>query len=262
MQALAQAEYARLRTSIELGGTLVHLREPHQQRPVLEQIVENGSTTLERARGAADPYLLSSTHMTRAAAQYDLANIATGPEARAAKVAEGTGECFAALKIALGSGSTLVTTTMLPWALVVLTGGLRAAKGAQSDVVQAMMIGCAQAIPREHDRQKRARIEGARTLFQAQLLLRSALQLSDARERGVVLGRAAEACRDARRALLGAGDFTVAAQAKATLGEIERSRSSGGGKRAGYPKFCPSCGTQTTDARFCANCGAKLGLDA
>lgn len=276
MQALYKAEYARLRTSIDLGGTLVHLRQPQQQRPVLDQIILNGNTTLESTGAVADPYLLSNTRMTLAAADYDLASAETKDDTRARRITSGTRQCETAVKIALESGTTMLSMEILPWALVVLTGGLRAARGAERAPVQALMISCAEALPRMHEQMKSDRQLGARTLFEAQLLLRGAGQLTDPVERGVVLARAAEVGRDARRILLGAGDRDAARQAQALLAEIdaslariataaaraatERSRqpARGPATAADYPKFCPSCGTKTTGKKFCVNCGTRL----
>jgi hypothetical protein len=223
-RALYETEYARLRKSIELGGALVTLKKAEQQRPVLEQIIANGDTTLERAGDVGDPYLLSNTRMTIAAAQYDLANIEPSDAQRARRVAAGTRECVAAVKLALRSGTPMLPAEVLPWALVVLAGGLRAARGAESGPVQALMTGCANAIPNVFEQQKQGRIAGAQGLFQAQLLLRGAKQLSDSQDRTTVLARAAEVARDARRTLLGVGDRAAATQAKALLAEIERAR--------------------------------------
>ena len=39
----------------------------------------------------------------------------------------------------------------------------------------------------------------------------------------------------------------------------QMNQSSQNGQPAGYPKFCPGCGTPTTGAKFCPNCGTKLG---
>lgn len=218
MRALCVAEYGRLQASIDLGGTLVHLRGPAEQRSVLGQIRANGLATIERVGAVADPYLLSHTHMTLAAAEYDLASIASDA-ARDGHVARGTRHAFDALKHALDSGTTVLSTAILPWALVVLTGGLRHARGADREAIQALIAGCADGLPREHDKQVRDRRTAARLLFEAQLLLRGAAQIVG-NDRSILLRRVADTAREARRTAVGAGDRRVSDQARELLAQI------------------------------------------
>ena len=220
MRELCLAEYGRLRRSIDLGGMLANARRPDEQRPLLEQIIANGSSTIERAGDVADPYLMSHTYVSMAAAEFDLALADEGR--RSEHVARGTRHVFDGLRLALGSGTTVVTMAILPWALVVVTGGLRAARGAESAALQRLMEGCANALPREHEKQQRDRADAARTLFEAQLLLHGARDL-DRRDRKTVLARATTTARDARRLALAAGDGRVSAQAKELIAEIAKA---------------------------------------
>ena len=47
----------------------------------------------------------------------------------------------------------------------------------------------------------------------------------------------------------------AAQQTLAAQQAVQQNQSTG---QAGYPKFCPNCGTPTTGSNFCTNCGNKL----
>lgn len=212
--------YERLRSCLAQGGTLARMREPARVHATLERIVADGERLLADTRGRADPALLSHVRMALAAACFDLAGGAS-EVARGARVKDGLGHALAAVRAALASGTPMLPCAILPWALVVLTGALRVADGHDRALVAALIERCARELPKAETERRRARADGARALFRSQLLLTGAERVADRRARKVVLGRALGRARQARRSLLGGGDRSGAAAAKAAVVRID-----------------------------------------
>lgn len=174
------------------------------------------------------------------------------------------------MRVALASKAPFLSLKIVPWAMVVLAGGLRASRDGQVAPLQRLMASCAKALPILDLMARRQGRAAARTLFRAQLLALAAERVADPVDRAVVLRRALAIARDARARALGAGAFAVAAQAKRTITTLEtqiRSAASGVMRQETrrpaaakpFPKFCPNCGTPTRPGKsFCTNCGSKL----
>ena len=55
-----------------------------------------------------------------------------------------------------------------------------------------------------------------------------------------------------------AAQQTLAMQQASVTQQTLTSQQNQSTGQAGYPKFCPNCGTPTTGSNFCTNCGNKL----
>lgn len=210
-----------------LGGSLIEQKDPAQRRAILEEIISNGEKTLDQLGDSANPHLLSHTHMTMAAARVDLANLETNEATRAELVHFGMEHCEIAIAVALGSGTTIVPATVIPWTMVVLTGALQTARGLQHQAIEAQLSTCVRELVRVFENQKQDRWKGAQTLFMSQCLAEGARSLENPSEREIVLQRALELGQGGLRMLLGAGDLEVARQARATIKEIQATLNSG-----------------------------------
>ena len=213
------AAYERLGSCFVLGGTLLRVREPARIRAALEQIASDSRRLLDEVGADADPYLLSHVHMTIAAAQLDLAGLDDGPT-RSGRVRQGLDHALESVRIGLASRTPLLSTAILPWALVVLVGGLRAAQGEERRGLCALLERCARELPRAEAQRKRAQREGARALFRSQLLHVGAQAVVDPAARAVVLRRALDRASQAQCTLLGAGDRAGATRANETVTRI------------------------------------------
>ncbi len=219
-RARTVAAYERLWSCLALGGTLTRTREPARVRTILERILADGRRLLDDTRGSADPYLLSHVRMALAAASFDLAAVASD-DIRRERVREGLDHALASVRAARASGTPMLPCRVLPWALVVLAGGLRVAEGHARELVAALIERCALELPKAEDERRRAWRDGARALFRSQLLFAGAERVADRGARTVVLRRALGRARQARRALLGGGDRSGAAQAKDAVARID-----------------------------------------
>lgn len=283
-QLLEDAAYARLKSSEALGGSLIGEKDSVRARAILEEIISNGEKTLDQLGDLANPHLLSYTHMTMAAAQVDLADLEPNEATRAELISTGVEHCGVALAVALESEATIVSTVVIPWTMVVLAGALRTAQGLQRQDIEARLLTCIQELAEVFEKQKLDRKKGAQTLFVSQCLLEGALSADKPSERKIVLQRALELVHDALRTLLGAGDFEVARQARATTSEIEAAlngteKSLGitmrqvkcsqcGAVNSGMQTYCLVCqallaksslATQPADKYgYCTQCGAQL----
>ena len=213
--------YRRLVSARRLGAALARERQPARVRAALERIVSDGRATLREVGRVADPYLLSHTRLALAAAHFDLAALEEREARRAKRVAIATGHLLAGVRTALASGTTFLSLGILPWAMVVITGGLRVARGSERRRLGRMLVSCARALPKVQARQVRDRRSGARTLFRSQLLLVAGESARDGRARATIMRRAREVAGDALRRSLGAGDGPGARQARATRARIE-----------------------------------------
>jgi hypothetical protein len=225
LMARQEAAYARLAESRRIGGALTRTRDDLRVHAALTRVVANGRASLRELGDAGDPYLRSHTRMYLAAAHFDLAAMERGRERRIARVEIGLQHATAAIIAALRSRTPFLPVYVLPWALVVLTGGLRSAEGAQADRIRKLIASCSRAIPRVEAQKRRAQARGARILFEGQLLFTTAGEASDRRQRTAISRRASGLVWEARWALLGAGDLVGADQAKRTAAEIDRSLS-------------------------------------
>ncbi len=265
--ALRDAAYARLKACEALGGSLVRERRPAAMRAALEAILANGRRTLAEVGETGDPYLLSHTHMTCAAARADLARLEVAGRGRYEHLRACGEHCDEALGIVLDGDSAAVALKVIPWAMVVLTSALNRARGHQLRAFQVRLETCVRELEEASERQQRDAAAAAKTLFASQALLEGAGALAPA-ARAVVLRRAGALASEASGALRRAGAVEIAAQAKATIAAIAAASAppatpappppAAGPTPAKYPKFCPSCGTPTTGKRFCASCGQRL----
>lgn len=259
MRAVREGSYQRLEEARAEARKLIATRDPRRARAALARIVRLGKRTLDEGDGIAGPSVLSHVRMQMAAALFDLAALEPDRERRAKLISAGARACDTSLRIALASGAPFLSLKIFPWGMVVLAGGLRAARDGQSMRLQRLMASCAKALPRLDAQARREGREAARALFRAQLLATAAEKVSDPAERGVVVRRAVEIAREARRRALGAGDFAVGKQAEATIRELESEQAPREAPARPAAKFCPNCGTPTRPGRgFCANCGSRL----
>lgn len=216
------AGYRRLEEARAEAGVLVATRDPERVRAALVRIARLAKRTLDEADGIAGPSLVSHVRMQMAAAFLDLAVLEPDLGRRARLVDAGRRACDLGLRTALASRAPLLARKVVPWGMVVLTGGLRAASDGQRASLQRLLASCAKALPAIDAWVRHDAREAAGGLLRAQLLEVASRTVADAAERDAVRKRAAEVAREARRRSIGAGDFVVAEQAARTLARLER----------------------------------------
>lgn len=284
MRQVREASYARIAAARAETATLIRARDPQRVRASLTQVARLAKRVIDETDGTGGPCLMSHARMQLAAALFDLAALETDRARRAKLLAAGTGECDTAIRVALASKAPFLSLKILPWAMVVIAGGLRASRDGQTGRLQRIMASCAKALPTLDLMARRQGRAAARLLFRAQLLALATQRVADPIDRAAVLRRALIVAREAHRMAMAAGAFATAGQAKSAIAALEeRIRVAASNvvrqetrprpaptpaptppPRAAKPflKFCPNCGTPTRPGKaFCTSCGSRLMPD-
>lgn len=257
MREVRAASYARIAAARAETATLIRARDPERVRASLTQVARLAKRAIDEADGKGGPSLMSHARMQLAAALVDLAALETDGARRAKLLAAGTGECDTAIRVALASKAPFLSLKILPWAMVVLAGGLRASRDGQTGRLRRLMASCAKALPLLDAYARREGRAAARALFQAEALALATERVAGA-DRAAVLRRALDLARGARGRAIRAGAFGIARQAERAAATIDERMRAPASARP-FPKFCPNCGTPTRAGKsFCTSCGSRL----
>lgn len=283
LRRVREASYARIAAARAETAKLIRTRDPQRIRASLTSVARLAKSAIDEADGKGGPSLMSHARMQLAAALIDLAALEADLTRRAKLIAAGTRQCDIAVRVSLASKAPFLALKIVPWAMVVLAGGVRASRDGQVVPLQRLMASCAKALPTLDLMARRQGRAAARLLFRAQLLALATQRVADPIDRAAVLRRALIVAREAHRMAMAAGAFATAGQAKSAIAALEERIRIAASNVVGqetrprpaptpaltpppaakpFPKFCSSCGTPTRPGKaFCTSCGSRLTPD-